>query len=140
MENNVTSKTTNCGRTSVVAVACWIKINASLAEFSHVSGDESLPEEFMLKSDEVDVDDKELKMSRKNADLDGKLNELFGREKKVWILRELLSEEKEMRFMLKFLSLVVLCLDEKSEDHSKGISSLPVMVKLWIFVKNCENM
>ena len=83
MENNVTSKTTNCGRISVVVVACWIKINASLAEFSHVSGDESLPEEFMLKSDEVDVDDKELKMSRKNADLDGKLNELFGRQKSL---------------------------------------------------------
>ena len=91
----------------------------------------------MLKSEKVD--NKTLKNS--SYDFAGKLNDLFGEEKKVWILRELLAEEKEMRFMLKFLSLVVLCLDEtKSEDdHSKGIL-LPVMVKLWIFVKNCENM
>ena len=92
----------------------------------------------MLESEKVD--NKTLKNS--SYDFDGKLNDLFGEEKKVWILRELLAEEKEMRFMLKFLSLVVLCLDEtKSEDddHSKGIL-LPVMVKLWIFVKNCENM
>ena len=89
----------------------------------------------MLESEEVDN-----KTLTNSYDFAGKLNDLFGEEKKVWILRELLAEEKEMRFMLKFLSLVVLCLDEKSEDHSKGISSLPVMVKLWIFVKNCENM
>ena len=60
--------------------------NNNIELFDDDEDDESLPEEFMLKSDEVDVDDKELKMSRKNADLDGKLNELFGREKKAWIL------------------------------------------------------
>ena len=92
----------------------------------------------MLESEKVD--NKTLKNS--SYDFAGKLNDLFGEEKKVWILRELLAEEKEMRFMLKFLSLVVLCLDEttKSEDHSKAGILLPVMVKLWIFVKNCENM
>ena len=117
-----------------------IKINASqLKEFSHVSGYEShgsSTEEFMLPSDELDDSPlnaiEEIKTANKNPlDLAEKLRELLGNEKKIRILRELQSEVNEMRFMYKFLSLVILCLDE-NEDKAL----LQSIVNLWIFVEN----
>ena len=90
----------------------------------------------MLQSDELDNSPnaiEEIKAFDDNnsfGDLAEKLRELFGNEKKMEILRELQSEVNEMRFMYKFLSLVILCLDE-NEDKAL----LQTIVNLWIFVQ-----
>ena len=90
----------------------------------------------MLQSDELDNLTanamEEIKADNSlDLNLAEKLRELFGNEKKIRILRELQSEVNEMRFMYKFLSLVILCLDE-NEDKAL----LQSIVNLWIFVEN----